>query len=362
MSSNLYVNLYNRVQGRVNITPVSYSSLPSSIIVKVTSELVSTIKIPFYNRAQGIVDVTPPPRTIVGFNPIQDAFVREGAPTFNYGVEQSMLVGYSTVFSELYRSLVQFDISTLPQGQIITKAKLKLYNSIAKTSDYRVGAFKNKLDWNETSVTWKNHEETFDLIAASSIGQTVGYVEFDILSVVNEWYINPSTNKGLLLKFINEHEHENLQFYSREASSNVRPVLEIEYYNPVNSSFGQSNMSSNAYVLYRSDLKSSLRVPFYNVDEGLPSNIKIKDKDSIWGSLFINQRDLFCSVIVVQTDDDDLKSNVTVRRSDINEIDGLIFIGVPDLISSVYVLNREDIPSSIIVVQMDDSEMKVALV
>ncbi|EJW13996.1 DNRLRE domain-containing protein [Paenibacillus alvei] len=359
LSSNLYVNLYNRAQGRVNITPVAYSSIPSSVVVKVTSELVSTIKIPFYNRAQGIVDVIPPPRTVVGFNPIQDAFVREGAPTFNYGVEQSMLVGYSTVFNELYRSLVQFDISALPKDQIITKAKMKLYNSIAKTDNYRVGAFKNKFDWNETSVTWKNHEETFDLVTTSSIGQTVGYVEFDIIDIVNEWYLDPSVNKGLLLKFIDEHEHENLQFYAREASiSNVRPVLEIEYYNPVNSSFGHSNMPSNTFVLYRSDLKSSLKVPFYNIDKSLPSNIKIKDKDSIWGSLFINQGDVFCSVIVTQTDDDDLKSNVTVRRSDINEIDGSMFVGVPDLISSVYVLNREDVPSNIIVIQLDDSEVE----
>ncbi|MCY9545285.1 DNRLRE domain-containing protein, partial [Paenibacillus alvei] len=190
-------------------------------------------------------------------------------------------------------------------------------------------------------------------------GQTVGYVEFDIIDIVNEWYLDPSVNKGLLLKFIDEHEHENLQFYAREASiSNVRPVLEIEYYNPVNSSFGHSNMPSNTFVLYRSDLKSSLKVPFYNIDKSLPSNIKIKDKDSIWGSLFINQGDVFCSVIVTQTDDDDLKSNVTVRRSDINEIDGSMFVGVPDLISSVYVLNREDVPSNIIVIQLDDSEVE----
>lgn len=358
LPSNLFVNLYNRAQGRVNITPVSYSSIPSSVIVKVTTDLISTIKIPFYNRAQGVVDVTPPPRTTVGFNPIQDAFVREGTPTFNYGVEQSMLVGYSTVFNELYRSLVQFDISTLPQGQKITKAKLKLYNSINKTSNYRVGAFKNKLDWNETSVTWKNHEETFDLVATSSIGQTVGYVEFDLMGIVNEWYLDPSSNKGLLLKFINEHDHENLQFYSREASSNVRPVLEIEYYNPVNSSFGQSNMPSNTFVLYRSDLKSSLRIPFYNIDESLPSNIKIKDKDSIWGSLFINQRELFCSLIVTQTEEDDLPSSVTVRITDIDEIDSSVFISVPDLISNVYVLNREDLASSIVVVQMDTSDIQ----
>ncbi|QOT01235.1 DNRLRE domain-containing protein [Brevibacterium sp. JNUCC-42] len=56
---------------------------------------------------------------------IKDSTIRESIPTLSYGSDPSMLIGKSN--SERFRGLVEFDLSKLPKGKELKRAKVKLY-------------------------------------------------------------------------------------------------------------------------------------------------------------------------------------------------------------------------------------------
>ncbi|MGG4105134.1 discoidin domain-containing protein [Paenibacillus lautus] len=357
LQSSIFVSYYNRLNGVVKITPSYNYDLPSSLGVAAVSDLSSNIKIPFYNRMQGVVDIQPPPRITMGLNPTQDAFVREGVPTLNYGIDQSMLVGYSSSYDELYRSTLQFDLSSVPTGQVITKANLYLFSNKTGAQGVKVGVYEYGEPWTERGITWKNHVDSNILITSNEFENGKQYIQFDLLDLVKDWYTDQKTNNGLLVKMLDESIQDQFQFYTRESAGLVKPVLEIEYYNPVIDSFVDTTLVSNLFIPYHKDLKSSVRVPFYNVPNSLKSQIKVKDKDSIWGNLFVNQKTMFASITVRQNRDEDLASSVTVVQTEIKEITGNIFVIRENLLGNIVVPYMNDINSSINIRRTDDSDL-----
>jgi hypothetical protein len=137
---------------------------------------------------------------------IADSTIAEGYPTVPGGDTVDMLAGYDPPISydaKELRSLVKFNIVSLPPNIIVTKATLRVHligsgdteGKIRTIRAYRLGQ-----NWNEMSVTWNNKPLYNEGYGSTSIKERAwGWYEFDVTGLVQGWYKGNYTNNGLML-------------------------------------------------------------------------------------------------------------------------------------------------------------------
>lgn len=99
--------------------------------------------------------------TTVVLNPSADAPIISATPTTNYGTLNILETGDLSPSASAYiRSLIKFDVSSIPSNAIIVSAKLELYESTAYDSNgvgsWSVNVHRVLVDWNEAQVTYNN--------------------------------------------------------------------------------------------------------------------------------------------------------------------------------------------------------------
>lgn len=129
------------------------------------------------------------------------------------------------------RSLLKFDISSIPQSNVIGRAILRLstksaYNGIT------LNVSNITEDWKENEVTWTNKNRyskwstdgaSDSVVFTSAFGniQSDNWIDLDVTSIVESWRL--TTNYGLM---IGTTESTELNFYStRGYETNVMPSL-----------------------------------------------------------------------------------------------------------------------------------------
>lgn len=386
VTGSILIPIKNKMVGRVTIIAVNDSDIFASITVKKPSEIrargfiysdevIEDISYPprfgnqrkaymtiphrkdiqgniFIrpeNKMTGVVDIIPPPRITLGLNPTKDAFVRSSAPTLNHGTEQSMLIGRSKEFNEVYRSFIEFDLSSLPEEIIIEKATLKIYNQ-KETGVNQYAVYKSNQSWRERDVTWVNQPKLGELIDLIDAGNEIGYVSFDVTSSIKKWHENPLINNGFVIRAINENRMVFSQFSTRENIEN-KPILEIVYYDKTIYSFGRVDIPSNVFVyaIGCEDLKGSLYIRPIDENATLPSNIHIYNPDMIESHIAISRPFLDFNVVIRQEDGNTLYSNLLIRNKEVNDINSNITISTPYRIGRITIPYREDLSSSVIV-------------
>lgn len=169
--------------------------------------------------------------------PSKDVFVASNLPTENFGGSPYLFCGLY-LGNIIYRDLLQFDLSNMPSGYIVTRAELNLYifrndfPSVSKTFNiYRV-----KQSFEENTVTF-NSQPVVDTVPYASLtldNQIATYVTFDVTELAKEWYQGDYVNNGLQIRAINEGQNNIVAFYSKEYSSDIYfPRLEISLDNPI---------------------------------------------------------------------------------------------------------------------------------
>ena len=176
-----------------------------------------------------------------------DAGIMQGFPDRNEGAVAGMWVGYqlkeclggnAPKGGEVSRSLIMFDVSTIPV-KLVEQATLQLY-----FFDYcgwidatytPVTAYRITESWVENTVTWNNqpqYAESYDTISIP-IGKvyTDNWYELDITGLVNAW-LQGVPNYGVMLR-----GHEFKDDYSMVVAFNQGetasgPKLSVEFYGP----------------------------------------------------------------------------------------------------------------------------------
>ena len=159
----------------------------------------------------------------------------------NYGAQYTNYGTYSLFKAEKYyttcRSVIKFDLSSIPSTATIQSADLYLYNPGSPNAHVLSGSQSslNRItqNWTETSAVWYYFQYTttgsINVPAATSTYQDY---QVDISSMVQSWVNNTFTNNGLLLKLNNETSGGALKFGSREyTNASKRPKLVITYTN-----------------------------------------------------------------------------------------------------------------------------------
>ena len=108
--------------------------------------------------------------------PVDDTFAYSGAPDTSYGAISGIASGYEYPHTEAgWISYLKFDLSSIPNTEIITGATLNLYQflgggfALIGTNLFR---FAND-SWNENTLTWNNQPLGFTQVGTPNFGTLI---------------------------------------------------------------------------------------------------------------------------------------------------------------------------------------------
>jgi len=179
---------------------------------------------------------TPPPPQSLTLYTIKDAYVAEAAPSTNYGTNGALRVGREA--GSDYRSLIQFDLSSMPAGAVVTSAELTLERIINLTSQSQaairmqtlaqsVWAQANISSWGEYTVNWDSAPGLTYLGDPAAVVNGELAVSWDVTNIVDEWTSGARVNHGLTL--VGDGTSELVSLVSREFGGGPDPELVINY-------------------------------------------------------------------------------------------------------------------------------------
>ena len=176
----------------------------------------------------------------------QDAYVYSEAPDETHGRFGWLWLGrrrHSSIYGS-YRIYIKFDISSIPDNAVITKAKLKLYHVLhilesGSDSKIEILLWIVMNDWNKNTITWNNQPPTTQVQTILGGPWIIDHVtdqwrERNITGLVSSWVRGTHPNYGLMLSAKNENTIRAMgEFYSSRCQyADKRPILEIKYYIP----------------------------------------------------------------------------------------------------------------------------------
>ncbi|MGE7911041.1 DNRLRE domain-containing protein [Lysinibacillus xylanilyticus] len=184
---------------------------------------------------------------------VEDTNIRSAFPTQTGGDDQELGSGKASD-GNIIRTLIKFDVSSLPKDAVVLNSNLNLwYSSTNNTSAIDVGLYKVTKDWKENEASWtyaKKNPNTLwsskggDYYAANRLSVTnigaLTNLDSDMKSwaipvhIVEGWIKNSATNQGLLLKSEQENSAIYKKFVSSEKSilQKYKPLISITYAEP----------------------------------------------------------------------------------------------------------------------------------
>lgn len=200
----------------------------------------------FYSNCNAQTTIIIQPDSIIGKDAL--VFGSLGEYNVNYGYNPQFSADAWTFNQNqgVFRSLISFDLTSIPVGAIVTDAKFSLFawdSASSGLGQHSTISGSNACwlepitsSWNESTVTW-NTQPTSDSLSRiyipSSISPTQNYIDIDVTSLIQYMVDNPSSNFGLILKLQNESYYRNLNFCSSDhPNSALHPKLEITYFLP----------------------------------------------------------------------------------------------------------------------------------
>jgi TGF-beta propeptide len=175
----------------------------------------------------------------------KDAHVEYHRPDLNASNYPYMLAVAWTINGELAlcRSFIEFDLSDIPAGSTIAKARLSLYEyhtELSATSghyhEYGSNAFVVRqvtAPWREDSITWNTQPTATNerrVIIPQDTISTQDYLNIDVTAIVQSWVNNPGSNYGFMFKLVEEQPYRTVELaFSDCAIAEKRPKLVISY-------------------------------------------------------------------------------------------------------------------------------------
>ncbi|MGG1516609.1 DNRLRE domain-containing protein [Paenibacillus oryzisoli] len=185
----------------------------------------------------------------LAFNPIADAYVRDGSyASTNFGTASTLIVK-SDASGYARKAYAKFNYSTF-SGSSASSAKVRLNVSSANADATRTIKVYGTTDesWTETGITWNNAPAGTTYIGSINVSNAAGqWYELDVTSYIN----SQMSDKQVSFLFVNEGANSSgggVDFASREASVN-KPELVLTPppgYNPTADAYVRDGIYSNS--------------------------------------------------------------------------------------------------------------------
>jgi hypothetical protein len=168
------------------------------------------------------------------FGSVADATVLQGFPTADFGTTGDMWVGYDHCEgAQIARSLVRFDLSSLPSDATIVQATLRLL--LVNSCDmgervHDVTAYRIDGSWSESSVTWNTKPGFAEAYGSASIpSRTWDWYSLDVIDLVQGWVGGSFPNHGLMLRGPESSGTDSAQLGFATRETDYAPELVVEY-------------------------------------------------------------------------------------------------------------------------------------
>ncbi len=172
---------------------------------------------------------------------IEDAGVYQGVPDQNFGSNGDMWAGYglancgTPVNYQISRSLLKFDLTSIPGGTRIDDARLYLrtYRLCYRlpTVPRTATTYRATDPWAEASVTWNNQPVAGESYGSASIAylDAGSWQSFDVTNLVRGWVNGSLPNEGLMVRAneANDSLMGWIGFNTRE--SDYKPYLRVTF-------------------------------------------------------------------------------------------------------------------------------------
>lgn len=167
-----------------------------------------------------------------------------GYDNINYGTKKDFASIAWTNSGNLskVRSLIQFDLSSIPANAIITDAKLSFYFNPTSGEGFHSGVNASYLQritgpWLESTVTWNNQPPTTtvgQILIPTSTANNQNYININVTGIITDMTIHPGSNYGFMLRLVNETISKKMVFASSDhITPSLRPKLEVTYTTPL---------------------------------------------------------------------------------------------------------------------------------
>ena len=179
--------------------------------------------------------------------PTEDTLIRISNPNDNFSTSTELYTGKGSNDSQLYRSLLRFDLSSIPSGATVSASSLTVvcHRVASAVTESAVKVYRQLRDWVVTEATWNvystgNSWATAGGFNADDCEQTdigsaaildVGTYQFTLTAAkVQEWISGTLTNNGVLLRDPEVTNNTFKRFRSADyATEAYRPVLTVTY-------------------------------------------------------------------------------------------------------------------------------------
>jgi hypothetical protein len=172
-----------------------------------------------------------------------DASIWDYSPGTNYGTHPDFMAAAwtSSGTPTISRSLINFDLSSIPANATIISSTLSLYhhsstNTIGhSTMDGSNTAWLRRItsSWSESTVNWNNQPSTTtqnQVTLPASTNDSMDYPNIDVTNLISDIYNNPSGSFGMMLMLQTESYYRSLLFASSgETNTAKRPKLTVTY-------------------------------------------------------------------------------------------------------------------------------------
>ena len=183
--------------------------------------------------------------------PSGDATITDEFPTTPQGGSTILITGTSGSGPN-NRSLLRFDLSSVPVNAVVTNASLSLIAVETAPTNSWFDLHRVNRQWSESAVTWNNRLSPVGAWTVAGASAPIDYVSSvtqsnfvaDVgpyafgsstlmIADVQLWVNNSATNWGwILISELQGKPKTVKKFGSREAVANNQPVLTVQYYIP----------------------------------------------------------------------------------------------------------------------------------
>ncbi|MBI4450463.1 DNRLRE domain-containing protein [Candidatus Woesearchaeota archaeon] len=222
------VNLPSSSNGTINTTFYANQFCPGTYVITAIDQCNPALKA---NTTFDIVSSVGSP----ALNATMDTSIKQDSATTNFGTSTTLTLDSESGKQE--RSLLQFNLSIIPQNATILAADLQLIQAGVAGSAFNATAYRVLNPWTELAATWNAYNGTNWTSAGGDFTQASGWRVVDsalgpktwnISSLVVSW-LNSTPNFGLIIVPVAGGGNSVKTFGSREGSAASRPRLFINF-------------------------------------------------------------------------------------------------------------------------------------